>query len=79
MRTSSEGKRKLLRGEKGAAPRGISTFPEGKQDALRGAPLWKHDEKNNIFEGENAFFAWRWVFSPIASGLPARKQFHAGD
>jgi hypothetical protein len=63
----------------GAAPEGKERCSEGKQASRRARALWKRDEKNNIPEGVNAFFAWRRVFSPIASGIPARKQFHAGD
>lgn len=53
--------------------------PRGKNAICRAEPPANHDEKNNISEGENTFSAWKWVFSPIASVLPARKQFHAGD
>jgi hypothetical protein len=43
------------------------------------SPEGKHDEKNNISEGENALFAWKCVFSPIASVLPAKEAVPAGD
>lgn len=45
----------------------------GKTCSLTYSPEGKHDEKNNISEGENALFAWKCVFSPIASVLPAKE------
>jgi hypothetical protein len=45
----------------------------GKTCSLTYSPEGKHDEKNNISEGENTLFAWKCVFSPIASVLPAKE------
>ncbi|WP_161499899.1 MULTISPECIES: hypothetical protein [unclassified Rhodoferax] len=37
------------------------------------------NEKNNIPEGKMQFLPWKRAFLPLASAVPVKKQFFAGD